>query len=63
VHWGQLPVYLLAEIAGGVLAGFAYVVLNRRPAGPVGQPRSAAPATAAPATAAPATADIEGVLS
>lgn len=28
VHWGQLPVYLVAEIAGAVAAGFAYTALN-----------------------------------
>ncbi|RAG85474.1 aquaporin family protein [Streptacidiphilus pinicola] len=56
VHWNQLPVYLLAEIAGGVLAGFAYLALNHH--------RTAAPATpaqpAAPSTETPAA---EGVLS
>jgi glycerol uptake facilitator protein len=32
VEWGQLPVYLAAEIAGAVVAGFVYVaVLNRAP--------------------------------
>jgi glycerol uptake facilitator protein len=33
VHWGQLPVYAVAEVAGAVLAGLLYTfVLNRRPA-------------------------------
>jgi glycerol uptake facilitator protein len=27
VHWGQLPVYLLAEFVGGLAAGFLYGVL------------------------------------
>jgi len=27
VHWGQLPVYLLAEFAGGIAAGFAYLAV------------------------------------
>ncbi|TWP43036.1 aquaporin family protein [Lentzea tibetensis] len=30
VHWEQLPVYLVAEVAGAVLAGFAYAALNAR---------------------------------
>ncbi|SEG76778.1 glycerol uptake facilitator protein [Actinacidiphila yanglinensis] len=30
VHWGQLPVYVVAEVAGGVLAGCCYVALNAR---------------------------------
>ncbi|MFF1872655.1 MIP/aquaporin family protein [Streptomyces sp. CB03911] len=50
VHWGQLPVYLAAELAGGVLAGLAYHVLNRRPAAGVPAPARTA-------------ADVEGVLS
>ncbi|GHH81293.1 glycerol uptake facilitator protein [Kitasatospora indigofera] len=50
VHWGQLPVHLAAELAGGVLAGLAYRVLNRRPAA-----RGPAPVRTA--------ADVEGVLS
>jgi len=29
VHWNQLPVYLLAELAAGALAGLAYAVLTR----------------------------------
>jgi glycerol uptake facilitator protein len=27
VHWGQLPIYLLAEFAGGLAAGFLYGTL------------------------------------
>jgi len=30
VHWDQLPVYLIAEVLGGVAAGLCYVALNRR---------------------------------
>lgn len=30
VHWDQLPIYLIAEIAGAVLAGLAYAGLNAR---------------------------------
>jgi len=29
VEWAQLPVYLLAELAGGVAAGFAFVAVSR----------------------------------
>ncbi|WP_329000804.1 aquaporin family protein [Kribbella sp. NBC_00709] len=29
VQWGQLPVYLLAELTAGVLAGLAYLALSR----------------------------------
>lgn len=29
VHWGQLPVYLLAELLAGVLAGAAYTLISR----------------------------------
>jgi glycerol uptake facilitator protein len=29
VHWGQLPVYLLAECLAGVLAGLAYTLVSR----------------------------------
>jgi glycerol uptake facilitator protein len=33
VHWGQLPVYVVAEVAGAVAAGLLYTfVLNHRPA-------------------------------
>ncbi|TQJ92543.1 MIP/aquaporin family protein [Streptomyces sp. SLBN-31] len=28
VHWGQLPVYLAAEVIGALAAGFLYVTLN-----------------------------------
>ncbi|MHB9860672.1 MIP/aquaporin family protein [Streptomyces sp. YIM S03343] len=34
VHWGQLPVYLVAEIVGAVAAGFAYTALNAHRAQP-----------------------------
>src|SRR5207249_2535559 len=27
VHWGQLPVYLLAEFAGAIAAGLAYIAV------------------------------------
>ena len=30
VHWGQLPVYLVAEVIGAVAAGFVYTALNVR---------------------------------
>jgi hypothetical protein len=47
VHWGQLPVYLLAEFAGGLAAGFLYGAIatddilapprrSRRPGEPLG---------------------------
>ena len=29
VEWAQVPVYLLAELVGGVAAGFAYVAVSR----------------------------------
>ena len=29
VSWGQLPAYLIGEIAGGVLGGLAYVGISR----------------------------------
>jgi glycerol uptake facilitator protein len=29
VQWGQLPVYLLAELSAGVVAGLAYVLISR----------------------------------
>jgi glycerol uptake facilitator protein len=43
VHWGQLPVYLAAEIVGAVVAGFLYTaVLNRTPeAARAGRPAAA----------------------
>ena len=31
VEWSQLPVYLIAEFAAGVAAGFAYLVISRTP--------------------------------
>jgi glycerol uptake facilitator protein len=56
VHWNQLPVYLLAEIAGGVLAGFSYLALNHH--------RSAAHAQQAqPVEPSAVASDTEGVLS
>jgi glycerol uptake facilitator protein len=30
VHWEQLPVYVLAEVAGAIAAGLAYTALNLR---------------------------------
>ena len=32
VQWGQFPVYLLAEVLGGLLGAFAYVAVSRTPA-------------------------------
>jgi glycerol uptake facilitator protein len=32
LHWEQLPVYVLAELAAGVLAGLVYGLLSRTPA-------------------------------
>lgn len=53
VHWGQLPVYLLAEFAGAALAGLAYAA--------VATIRAAARVTAQPAAPVPAPAP-EGAL-
>jgi glycerol uptake facilitator protein len=52
VHWGQLPIYLIAEVAGAVAAGVLYTVLNTR--------RSAA--TVIEGSAEPV-ASVEGALS
>lgn len=52
VHWGQLPVYLIAEVTGAVVAGFGYVALNVR--------SGAAAVAEGPAEPAPAP---EGALS
>ncbi|WP_406177255.1 MIP/aquaporin family protein [Streptomyces sp. NBC_00996] len=30
VHWNQLPVYLIGDVVGAVVAGFLYVALNAR---------------------------------
>ncbi|MFC7266854.1 MIP/aquaporin family protein [Streptomyces lutosisoli] len=30
VHWSQLPVYLIGDVVGAVVAGFLYVALNAR---------------------------------
>lgn len=49
VKWGQLPVYLAAELLAGVLAGLAFVALSRTPADTqngVPQQREAEPAAA-----------------
>jgi glycerol uptake facilitator protein len=48
VSWGQLPVYLLAELAAGALAGVTYLALSRTAADrtPVNVPAPAARATA-----------------
>jgi glycerol uptake facilitator protein len=43
VKWSQLPVYLLAELAAGALAGLAYAAVSRSPA------RAVAPAATVPA--------------
>lgn len=51
VHWGQLPVYVVAEVVGAVLAGFCSVALNTRRA------------PAVPSAAPSATVAHEGVLS
>ncbi|MGI5127354.1 MIP/aquaporin family protein [Pseudonocardia sp. CA-107938] len=32
VHWGQLPVYVLAELLGGAAAAVAYTAVSRTPA-------------------------------
>jgi glycerol uptake facilitator protein len=47
VKWTQLPVYLLAEFAGAVIAGFAYAA--------IAAVRASRPATAAEPAAEPAT--------
>ncbi|WP_327287705.1 MIP/aquaporin family protein [Streptomyces sp. NBC_01198] len=52
VHWSQLPVYLVAEAAGAVLAGFVYTALN-----------AGKRAAAAPAEPVAPLASAEGVLS
>jgi glycerol uptake facilitator protein len=46
VHWNQLPVYLLAELAAGVAAGLAYAALSRTSADrvPPVQPAATNPA-------------------
>jgi glycerol uptake facilitator protein len=52
VHWGQLPVYLLAEFVGGIAAGLAYTTLAAvRAARPAPVPVSAPPAVAGAAIA------------
>jgi glycerol uptake facilitator protein len=58
VHWGQLPVYLVAEFVGGIVAGLAYgAVATARAA------RRTATAVPAPAAAAQSTNNLvsEGV--
>ncbi|MCJ0869597.1 MIP/aquaporin family protein [Streptomyces sp. AP-93] len=52
IHWDQLPVYVIAEIAGAVAAGFLYAFLNTH--------RSKTAPAEVPAQPAPAA---EGVLS
>ncbi|MFZ3493347.1 MIP/aquaporin family protein [Streptomyces sp. 5.8] len=52
IKWDQLPVYLVAEIAGAVLAGFLYAFLNTRRSEAARAEPSVAPAPA-----------VEGVLS
>lgn len=46
VHWGQMPVYLVAEAAGGILAGCVYTALNARRR-PVAADTAPAPVAAA----------------
>jgi glycerol uptake facilitator protein len=41
VHWGQLPVYVAAEVAGAVLAGLIYTFVLNRAAAPVAEPAPA----------------------
>ncbi|UGQ13495.1 aquaporin [Yinghuangia sp. ASG 101] len=53
VHWGQLPVYLAAEVIGAVAAGLLYTALNAR--------RKTAATTAGTTAVEPAAA--EGALS
>jgi glycerol uptake facilitator protein len=43
VSWGQLPVYLLAELAAGVVAGLAYMALSRTAADRARVPEQSAP--------------------
>jgi len=55
VSWGQLPIYLLAELAAGVAAGLAYVALSRTAADRARVPEQSAPSrTATTSTAADA---------
>ncbi|MCQ4081745.1 aquaporin [Streptomyces sp. RB6PN25] len=54
VHWNQLPVYLIGDVAGAVAAGFLYTVLNAR--------RAAATAAGEAAESEPVAAP-EGALS
>jgi glycerol uptake facilitator protein len=47
VHWNQLPVYVLAEVVGAVLAGLLYtLVLNKPATAPVVEPAHAKEAVA-----------------
>jgi len=46
VHWGQLPVYLAAEVIGAVVAGLLYVALNKAVAAVPAEIPAAQPATA-----------------
>jgi len=52
VSWGQLPVYLLAELAAGIAAGLAYVALSRTA---VDRAKVSVPASRTPAPADAAT--------
>src|SRR6266540_2024899 len=46
VKWGQLPLYLLAELAAGVAAGLAYLALSRTTADRARVPQQSAPSRA-----------------
>jgi glycerol uptake facilitator protein len=41
VEWGQLPVYILAEVAGAVLAGLLYTLVLTRAAARATEPITA----------------------
>lgn len=56
VHWGQLPVYLLAECLAGVLAGLAYTLVSRTAADAAPADDSAAGAQETVPAASPANA-------
>ena len=52
IHWGQLPIYLLAEFAGAAVAGFAYLAIAAtRPTRPTRAPATSAEPASAPASA------------
>ena len=55
VKWGQLPIYLLAEFAGAVLAGFAYLAMAASRA----TMRATVPAASTPAASTPAAGPVQ----